>query len=176
MSRAIVTTLTQQLSGMWQRSPLQKRWSTLVPRERLALVLMLVFVIGALLYIAVWKPAQQRLQNARESLAQQLELSAYLQAKAPLARTLIEKPTQTLAPEQLQGLVTSGAAAAQLTIERIDNQGDGSLQVNLQPVAFSQLLNWLSELEGQGVRVDAAGLDRNEDGRVTARLTLRVAQ
>lgn len=176
MSRAVIASVSQQLSVIWQRSPLQRRWATLVPRERLALQVMLLFVIGALLYLSLWQPAQHRLHDAREALAQQLELSNYLQAKAPLARTLVEKPTQTLAPEQLQGLVTSSAAAAQLTIERIDNQGDGSLQINLQPVAFSQLLKWLSELEGQGVRIDEAGLDRNEDSRVTARLTLRVAQ
>lgn len=175
MSRAVMGNLAQQLTGVWQRSPLQKRWSTLVPRERVALLLMLLFVVGALLYIALWKPAQHRLQNAREALAQQLELSAYLQAKAPLARSLVTKPVQSLAPEQLQGLVTSSAAAGQLTIERIDNLGDGGLQINLQPIAFNQLLQWLSDLEGQGVRVDEAGLDRNEDGRVTARLTLRVA-
>ncbi len=168
--------IKNQILERWQRSPLKRRWSTLVPRERLALALMLACVLGALLYISLWQPAQQRLTNAREALAQQLELSGYLQAKAPLARALVEKPTTTLAPDQLQGLVTSSAAAAQLNIERIDNGGDGSLQVNLQPVAFNQLLRWFTELEGQGVRIDEAGLDRNEEGLVTSRLTLRVAQ
>jgi general secretion pathway protein M len=168
--------LKNQLAERWQRSPLQQRWTTLVPRERMALVAMLVFLIGALLYISLWQPAQHRLHNAREALAQQLELSGYLQAKAPQARALVERPTSTVAPEQLQGLVTASAAAAQLTIERIDNQGDGSLQVNLQPVAFNLLLGWLQELEGQGVRIDEAGLDRSEEGLVTSRLMLRVAQ
>jgi general secretion pathway protein M len=168
--------LKNQLAERWQRSPLQRRWTTLVPRERMALVAMLVFLIGALLYISLWQPAQHRLHNAREALAQQLELSGYLQAKAPQARALVERPTSTVAPEQLQGLVTASAAAAQLTIERIDNQGDGSLQVNLQPVAFNLLLGWLKELEGQGVRIDEAGLDRSEEGLVTSRLMLRVAQ
>ncbi len=168
--------LKNQLTERWQRSPLQRRWATLVPRERLMLVLMLVFVVGALLYIAFWQPAQHRLHNAREALAQQLELSGYLQARAPQARALVERPTSSVAPEQLQGLVTASAAAAQLTIERIDNQGDGSLQVNLQPVAFNLLLSWFKDLEAQGVRIDEAGLDRNEEGLVTSRLTLRVVQ
>ncbi len=169
-------TMKTRLLDRWQRSPLQRRWAALAPRERVALGLMLVCVIAALLYISFWQPAQHRLHNARESLAQQLELSGYLQAKAPLARALVEKPTATLAPEQLQGFVTTSAAASQLTIERIDNAGDGSLQVNLQPVAFNLLLRWFQELEGQGVRIDEAGMDRNEEGLVTARLTLRVGQ
>jgi general secretion pathway protein M len=170
------TMLKGQLLERWQRSPLQRRWSTLVPRERMALALMLLCIVGALLYISFWQPAQHRLHNAREALAQQLELSGYLQAKAPQARALVERPTSSIAPEQLQGLVTTSAAAAQLTIERIDNQGDGSLQVSLQPVAFNLLLRWFNELEAQGVRIDEAGLDRNEEGLVTSRLTLRVAQ
>lgn len=169
-------TFKTQMLDRWQRSPLQRRWTTLAPRERLALGLMVLCVFGALLYISFWQPAQHRLHNAREALAQQLELSGYLQAKAPLARALVEKPTASLAPEQLQGYVTTSAAASQLTIERIDNSGDGSLQVNLQPVAFNLLLRWFQELEGQGVRIDEAGMDRNEEGLVTARLTLRVGQ
>lgn len=169
-----IAIVKSQFAERWQRSPVQRRWATLVPRERMALVLMMVFVVGALLYISLWQPAQHRLHSAREALAQQLELSGYLQAKAPQARALVERPSSSVAPEQLQGLVTASAAAAQLTIERIDNQGDGSLQINLQPVAFGLLLGWFKELEAQGVRIDEAGLDRNEDGLVTSRLTLRV--
>ncbi len=168
--------MKNQLLERWQRSPLQRRWAAMVPRERHALTLMLLCILGALLYLSVWQPAQHRLVNAREALAQQLELSGYLQAKAPLARALVAEPTSSLAPDQLQGLVTSSAAAAQLSIERIDNGGDGRLQVNLQPVAFNLLLRWFTELEAQGVRIDEAGLDRNEEGLVTARLTLRVAK
>ncbi|MNF17653.1 General secretion pathway, M protein [compost metagenome] len=47
------------------------------------------------------------------------------------------------------------------------------MQVNLQPAAFPNLLRWFGVLEGQGVRIDEAGLNRNEDGRVTARVSLK---
>ena len=101
-------------------------------------------------------------------------LSASLLTACGLESTLASS-LQTLA-NGLGTKVTTSAAAAQLTIERIDNQGDGSLQVSLQPVAFNLLLRWFNELEAQGVRIDEAGLDRNEEGLVTSRLTLRVAQ
>ena len=52
----------------------------------------------------------------------------------------------------------------------------GAVQVNLQPVAFAQLLRWIQALEEQGVRVEAAGLDRAEENRVIARLGLRVVE
>ena len=39
----------------------------------------------------------------------------------------------------------------------------------LQPAPFAKLLPWLEQLNGQGVRVAEAGLDRQVDGRVSAR-------
>ncbi len=48
------------------------------------------------------------------------------------------------------------------------------MQVALQPAPFAKLLPWLEQLNGQGVQVAEAGLDRQVDGRVSARLSLRV--
>ena len=58
-------------------------------------------------------------------------------------------------------------------VERLDNQGDGGLQVSLQPTDFARLLRWLISLEEQGVRVEEAGLERAEKGLVSTRLLLR---
>ena len=88
--------------------------------------------------------------------------------------TAIARYFPTLDPARLQGLVTASAAEQGLAIERLDTEGLGVVQVSLQPVAFAQLLRWIQALEGQGVRVEEAGLDRAEENRVTARLNLRV--
>ena len=55
----------------------------------------------------------------------------------------------------------------------MDNQGDGGVQISLQPTDFNRLLRWLVSLEEQGVRVDEAGLERADKGLVSARLLLR---
>ena len=73
-------------------------------------------------------------------------------------------------------MVTASAAQQGLVIERLDTEGFGAVQVNLQPVAFAQLLRWIQALEEQGVRVEEAGLDRAEENRVIARLSLRVGE
>lgn len=83
------------------------------------------------------------------------------------------KPQISIDPAALQGLITGSAAGQGLNIERLDNQGDGGLQVSLQPTDFSRLLRWLISLEEQGVRVEEAGLERAEKGLVSTHLLLR---
>jgi general secretion pathway protein M len=154
--------------------PLQ-RWRALLPRERLALGLLALFVLLTLVYLLLWQPARQGVTAARSAFTQERALYAYLQAQAPLARSLASQPQVSLDPARLQGLVTASAAEQGLLIERLDSDSGGSLQVSLQPAAFARLLRWFTRLEQQGVRIAEAGLDRTADNRVAARLTLSVA-
>ena len=168
--------IAAQLEG----SLLLQRWRALQSRERLALGLLALFVLLALLYLLLWQPARQGVTAARSAYEQERALHAYLQAQAPLARSLVSslvsKPQASLDPTRLQGLVTASAAEQGLAIVRVDSDSDGSLKVSLQAAPFAQLLRWFSRLEQQGVRIAEAGLDRTEDNRVAARLTLTVAQ
>lgn len=164
---------TKPLFAGLESSVLVQRWRGMPPRDRLALGLLGGFLLLVLLYLMVWRPAQQGAVQARDYYQQERELNAYLQANAGRAKGLQNAPQETVDASRLQGFVTRSAAEYGMTIERLDNQGAGGLQVNLQPVAFADLLRWFVELEANGVRVDEAGLDRAEQGRVTARLTLR---
>ncbi|AYC33509.1 type II secretion system protein M [Pseudomonas cavernae] len=167
-----LTGLSQPLALRLEKSPLLQRWRALAPRERLALSVLALFLLAALLYLGLWRPAEQSRAVARSYFEQQRELHAYLEAQAPLARGLQGKPKVSVDPARLQGLVTAAAVQQGLTVERLDSEGDGGLQVSLQPAPFAQLLRWFGVLESQGVRIGEAGLDRNADGRVAARLTL----
>ena len=160
------------LAGLESSLPMQ-RWRALPPRDRLALGLLGGFLLLVLLYLMVWRPAQTGALQAREYYQQERELNAYLQANAGRARGAQAAPQESIDASRLQGFVTRSAAEHGLSIERLDNQGAGGLQVNLQPVAFADLLRWFVELEAVGVRIDEAGLDRAEQGKVSARLTLR---
>ncbi|MGE8360020.1 type II secretion system protein M [Pseudomonas sp.] len=168
-----LSTLKTPLAAQWQDSVLAQRWRSLPPRDRLALGLLALFLGAVLLYLLLWQPAQQRLNSARVAFEQERALYAYLQEKAPLARRVSLKPQVNLDPARLQGLVTASAAEQGLAIERVDSDGDGSLQVSLQPAPFSQLLRWFTALQEQGVTISEAGLDRGEENRVSTRLTLR---
>lgn len=166
--------MSEKVQLHWQRSPLAQRWQSLPARDRMALLVLGLFLLLVLFYVALWQPAQRQAQAARQSFEEQRELYAYLHSRAPLLRGRDLQPRASLDPARLQGLVTASAAEQGLVIERLDSEDFGAVQVNLQPVAFAQLLRWIEALEGQGIRVEEAGLDRAEENRVLARLSLRV--
>ena len=165
--------LIAQLHVQFANNPLLARWQQLPSRDRLALGLLGGFLLLVLLYLALWRPASQHLDQARSYLQQQRALHAYLQAHAPQVRAAQGRPQADLDPATLQGLVTASAASQGLNIERLDNQGDGGLQVSLQPTDFPRLLRWLIGLQEQGVQVEEAGLERAQEGLVSSRLLLR---
>ncbi|WP_315974669.1 type II secretion system protein M [Pseudomonas sp. 5P_3.1_Bac2] len=165
--------MLQSYRAQWDDSALAKRWQALVPRERLAVSALLAFVLLVLLYVGLWQPTQQRVHTARNAFEAQRELNAYMHSQAPLLRNQASTPQTSIDPTRLQGLITSSAAAHGLSIERLDNDSAGAVQVNLQPAPFARLLQWIEHLQGQGVQISEAGLDRGADNAVAARLTLR---
>lgn len=175
MNMGSLSDLKKPLATQLESSVLVQRWRALAARERLALAGLALFLVLVVLYLLLWQPARQGVTAARSAFEQQRALHAYLQAQAPAARGLAGKPRTSLDPARLQGLVTASAAEQGLAVERLDSDGDGSLQVSLQPALFAQLLRWFAALEQQGVQIAEASLARSEDNRVTARLTLQVA-
>ncbi len=165
----------EQILTRLQASPLAQRWQHMARRERLMLGLLAVFLLSTLMYLGVWRPVASQKIEAQLYLFQQRELHAYLQARAPAVMERQGRPVINLDPARLQGLVTASAAEKGLAVERLDSEGSGGVQVSLQPAGFERLLSWFDELQAQGVRIEEAGLDRQGDGRIAARLTLRVA-
>ncbi len=153
--------------------PFSARWRTMPERDRLAVSLLAGFLALVLLYLLLWRPASQNLQQARDYLQQQRTLNAYIKANAPQIQSGTDIDQAAVEPAQLQGVVTGSAASAGVSVERLDSQGDGALQVALQPLEFPRLLSWLTSLEAQGVGVEEASLERVEQGRVGSSLLLR---
>lgn len=166
--------LSARLQLQVSSSPLWQRWQQLPARDRLALLGLGGFFAALLVYLLIWQPVQQQLQASRNWYAQQSELHQYLLAHADEARQVAAAPQQQVDPEALQGLVTSSAQAAGLSIERVDSDA-GGLQVNLAPSAFANLLPWLQQLQSSGVSFGEVSLERGENGLVLARLSLAVS-
>lgn len=162
----------QQFQARAETSPLWQRWQQLQPRERLAVAALGLFLLLALLYLLLWQPVALNARNARSQYLQQRDLHLYLQANADQARQLSGQTQASLAPEQLQGLVTQTAQQKGLLIERFDS-GDEGLQISLPQAPFALLLRWLNELQAQGVQLVDVSLTRGAPGKVDARLTLK---
>jgi general secretion pathway protein M len=168
-----LTNLGARLQGQLSLSPGWQRWQQLPPRDRLALQGLAGFFAALLVYLLIWQPVQQQLHASRNWYAQQRELHSYLLAHAEQARAAAVEPPAQIDPDALQGLVTSSAQAAGLSIERVDSDSSG-LQVNLAPSPFASLLPWLQQLHSRGVGFSEVSLERDDKGLVLTRLSLAV--
>ncbi len=165
----------EQALAQLRQSPLAQRWQHLPSRERMALLVLSGFLVLVLVYVMVWQPIVQRVDRARSYYQSQQVLYTYIQENAAKARQLGAAKT-VLAPEQLQGLVTSSAQQRGLTLERMDNDGSSGLLISLAKAPFEPMLLWLSELQRQGVRLSEVNLDRADTGKVDAKVTLQAGQ
>lgn len=165
--------LRQQMHVRLTESPLWLRWQRLQPRERMSLTLLGVFLLAVLFYALLWQPAQQRVRDAQRYFQQERELHAYLEQNTELARQMSRSNPVSLAPEQLQGLVTQSAQQNGLTIESFDNGNDGSLQVTLPGASYATLLRWFDELQAAGAGLVEVSISQVGDGLVDARVSLR---
>ena len=161
-----------QLQRLGASAPLQ-RWHQLAGRERRALTFLGLVLLALLMYAGLWKPVERSRAEALSYFQQQRELHAYLQARAPGARAISAQAPARAQAADLQRLVTAAAERQGLAIERLDVEGEGGVQVSLQPAPFLALLAWFEALQGQGIRIEEAGLERYGEGTVVARVGLR---
>ena len=165
--------LKQQMQVRLAESPMWLRWQRLQPRERLSLTLLGSFLLVVLFYLLLWQPAQQRVSDAQTYFQQERDLHAYLEQNTELARQMSRSNPISLAPEQLQGLVTQSAQQSGLVIESFDIGSDGSLQVTLPGASYASLLRWFDELQAAGAGLVEVSISQVGDGVVDARASFR---
>ena len=165
--------LRQQMQVRLTESPLWLRWQRLQPRERLSLTLLGAFLLVVLFYLLLWQPAQQRVRQARADFQQERQLYGYLEQNTELARQMSRSQAVSLAPEQLQGLVTQSAQQRGLVIESFDIGNDGSLLVALPGASYAALLRWFEELQTAGASLAEVSISRVGEGVVDARVSFR---
>lgn len=171
----VMTQFHERLRAQAETSQLAIRWRGLPARDRLALLWLGAFLLLVVLYLALWRPAERHLQSARQYFTEQRALHAYIQQQAPNVRQAdAAAPQAQIDPAALQGMVTASAAQAGLECRAPRQRRRGRRAGGPAAGAIAKLLPWLEQLNGQGVQVAEAGLDRQVDGRVSARLSLRV--
>jgi general secretion pathway protein M len=96
-----------------------------------------------------------------------------MEQNTELARQMSRNNPVSLAPEQLQGLVTQSAQQSGLTIESFDIGNDGSVQVTLPGASYATLLRWFDELQAAGASLAEVSITQVGDGLVDARVSFR---
>lgn len=159
------------------------RYDHLPRRDQQALKVMVVALLLALLWFAVWRPVADYHDQASSARQNAAELLAWMQQNRQAIRSLSEQGnTDTSAADKpedgraLMATVTSTAKEAGLDLQRFEPSGDDAMRVWLEDVPFDQVAQWLEALNSDhGILIDQAALDRRDaPGVVSVRLTLAI--
>lgn len=161
---------------------LTARYDQLNRRDQQALLLLVVALLLAVLYLAVWKPAADFRDRAVASRDNAIALVTWIRSNEQALENLAEQRRRgqsEAAPEdgrQLMSRVTGSAREAGLSLQRFEPSGDNAMRVWLEDAPFNQVARWLEELVGEhGITIDQASVDRADaPGRVGVRLTLQI--
>lgn len=126
-------------------------WKGLSLRERCLLTGAVLLVLGGLFYSLLWQPTQQRLANAERHYQHQLALSIRVQSAQPVR-------SETISARPLPARISERAVAAGLQLQEMEVDND---QVRLTIIAQAHvLLNWLAELERDGITLQQLTLEK----------------
>lgn len=154
-------------------------WLTKTQREQLMLIAAAAVILLFLIYLLAWQPFTQAVEQKRLLVGSQQTTLDWMEQTLPEIQSLRgqqNRQTKT-SNEALLTLVDRTAKQRQLRqqIQRIKPQGDDTVQLWVEQVAFDTLLKWLGELSLQyGIAVDSLNIDRQDlPGIVNAKLVLQ---
>lgn len=156
--------------------PWRARWQELAPRERRAVSIAAVVFALFLVYALVWSPMQSTIARLRTSVPRMQTQLALMESQArEVAQLRAHAPAVTQSGNLLSSLEQSAVSQGlRQSITRIDPEGGNAAHISFDNVGFNALLTWLNDLQGQGIRVDTATIQRRDaPGMVSARLLVR---
>lgn len=145
------------------------------PRERPVIAAVVLLMIAALFWLAVWKPVSDwraletnRYQNAQSTWS-------WMQANEANARARAQSAQASPGSERsLLPLVTREANSQGIRLNRLQPEADGAVSVVVQAQPFNAVVEWLARLQSahaievQRISVDAEG----QPGLVNAQIRL----
>lgn len=152
-------------------------WMERSARERLTLGTGAVVLLLILLWGLVWAPLQDSLARRATALESQQQTLQWMQSVAAELPRLRSGQRDAAEPAtSLLGLLESSARQAGLRqrIVRMEPEGEGSVRLNLRQVDFDHTIQWLAQLQNQGIAVrDGQFVLADAPGTVNASLTLQ---
>ena len=125
-------------------------------RDKRAANAALVVVPCVLLYLAV-KFSYGYYASSRQEYIDSIDLVAWMTQHQPLIEADRGVAHQTV---DVLGLIPSLAETHQITIDRLQPQNGGKVQLHLQDIPFKKLIEWLQILKGSGVHIDHATVSK----------------
>lgn len=164
---------------MKQLDDIKNWYHGLQQRERQLVLAASTVIIITLLYLTIWEPIHQGIEDQTQKYQTQSDILDWMQTAAVEVRTLqasgaAKRKTNSSQPVTL--LVENSAATAGLKpyLSKLESTSEKGARITIDAASFDQLLLWLNTLQSQyGITVSSANLDRNNTpGAVNARMTL----
>lgn len=122
-------------------------WESRTPRERVLLAVMAAGLVAFLLWFGVHRPVAQARDAAAQRHDRALRTQAAVETAAARIRQLQRGGIQTVRRAPAAEAVNASAAAAGLTLSRVEADPDGGVRVAVGGVAPAQLFPWLAALQ-----------------------------
>lgn len=156
------------------KAALRSAWESRAPRER-SIIAALGAVLGIACYGFVVHSVERERGQLRASVATLRTQAAVLDHQAIEHERLRAAPATPASPTDLRTLVQARAEAARLSgaLTRLDATDADQVQITFGAVSFADWLRWITALQAQHVRVEAARLEAlSTPGMVSATATL----
>jgi general secretion pathway protein M len=150
--------------------PALKKWfNGLSERERMLVLAAAAVTLVVLFYFLIWSPLQTGIKTQRLALENDQKLLVWVQEQSARAQLLKRTGQIKRFNGSLTQLINQTTRAANISVSRMQPQ-DEELQVWIDRVPFNTLMQWLNELEQQGVIILQSDFsETNEEGFVQVR-------
>jgi len=147
------------------------------PQERLALIIMAVFIMGAAIYALFWLPLNEDIAQKRVWVTEQQKTLDWMQQTATKINRL--NPANRQQNKSNEALLTTIDRTAKQqrireAVKRIKPQGDNKAQLWLEQASFDRMIRWLDLLQQRhNISISTITVDRQSgSGLINARINL----
>jgi general secretion pathway protein M len=147
-------------------SALQQRWMTLSAREQKLLLGGVSLCVVAIIYWGILAPLDQKTEFAKARIVSERQLRSWVTEKADTITQLRAQGGVATTAQPLNQVISSSVQRFQIELIRIQPR-DEMMQVWIQPLPFTKLVDWLAFLKDQqGVDVEFMDINRAQQSGV----------
>jgi len=132
--------------------------SKLNPRDRLAVIMLTIFVVSSLLGL-MGLQLHRAAEKAQQQAVQEKQLYTWLQANIPL----LSAGSSSNNGLSVLDTVSSSAGGLGINMKRFEPDGE-QVRVWLEAADFAKVANWLNSLAEQGVTAQEVHFEQNNSG------------
>lgn len=151
-------------------------WQGLASRERQIVAAGGAVLLLFIFYMLLWAPMQRALTRLRVAVPQDTVKLAQMRAQATQIQQLRARMPAAAQRGNIMSTLeqSAGTRGLRQSISRMEPDGTTGARLTMDEVSFDALIGWIAELQGQGIRLENATIQKRPNpGMVNARIVLR---